>query len=69
MPETSKDRLSRPLLQLWQRDHEVLCLHNPDSTPDNYDFDRLEKDLKRVAETLNATNPDLSAFRERGGKL
>jgi feruloyl esterase len=43
--------------------------NNPDWTYENYDFDRLERDSARVAETLNATNPDLSAFRKRGGKL
>jgi feruloyl esterase len=45
-------------------------VHNdPDWTYENYDFDSLERDSARVADTLNATNPDLSAFRERGGKL
>jgi feruloyl esterase len=34
-----------------------------------YDYDNLEKDAARAAETINATDPDLSAFRERGGKL
>jgi feruloyl esterase len=43
--------------------------NDPDWTYQNYDFDRLIKDSERVAETLNATNPDLSSFRERGGKL
>jgi feruloyl esterase len=43
--------------------------NDPDWTYENYDFDTLERDSARVAETLNATNPDLSAFRERGGKL
>ncbi len=43
--------------------------NDPDWTFDDYDFDTLERDSARVAQTLNATNPDLSAFRERGGKL
>jgi feruloyl esterase len=43
--------------------------NDPDWTYDNYNLDSLEKDSERVAETLNATNPDLSAFRKRGGKL
>jgi feruloyl esterase len=43
--------------------------NDPDWTYENYEFDTLRKDSERVAETLNATNPDLSAFRERGGKL
>jgi feruloyl esterase len=43
--------------------------NDPDWSYDNYDFGTLEKDSERIAETLNATNPDLSAYRERGGKL
>jgi feruloyl esterase len=43
--------------------------NDPDWSYEGYDFDRLERDSERVAETLNATNPDLSAFRKRGGKL
>ena len=35
----------------------------------NYNYDSLREDAKLVGETLNATNPDLSAFRKRGGKL
>ena len=43
--------------------------NDPNWSYEEYDFDRLERDSARVAETLNATNPDLSAFRKRGGKL
>ena len=43
--------------------------NDPDWSYVGYDYDRLEKDAARVAETLNSTDPDLSAFRERGGKL
>jgi feruloyl esterase len=43
--------------------------NDPDWTYKNYNFDTFRKDTERVAETLNATNPDLSAFRKRGGKL
>jgi hypothetical protein len=43
--------------------------NNPDWTYQNYDYDTLRKDSERVAETLNATNPDLSSFRKRGGKF
>ena len=35
----------------------------------NYNYDNLKKDMKHAAEILNATNPDLSKFRERGGKM
>ena len=43
--------------------------NDPDWTYENYDFDSLEKDSERIAATLNATDPDLSAYRARGGKL
>jgi feruloyl esterase len=43
--------------------------NDPDWSYVGYDWDGFEKDAERVAQTLNATDPDLSAFRERGGKL
>jgi feruloyl esterase len=43
--------------------------NDPEWTYNNYNFDTFHKDAELVAATLNATNPDLSAFRERGGKL
>ena len=43
--------------------------NDPNWSYQNYNYDSLRADSERVAETLNATNPDLSAFRMRGGKL
>ena len=43
--------------------------NDPDWTYENYDWDSLVEDSARVAETLNATDPDLSEFRKHGGKL
>ena len=34
-----------------------------------YNYDNLHNDTKQAAEILSATNPDLSAFRKRGGKM
>ncbi len=48
---------------------KYLIYHNPDWTYKNYHFDTFREDAKLVGETLNATNPDLSAFRKQGGKL
>ena len=48
---------------------KYMIYHDPDWTYKNYNFDSFREDAKLVGETLNATNPDLSAFRERGGKL
>ena len=43
--------------------------HDPDWSYTDYTFDTFREDAKLVGATLNATNPDLSEFRERGGKL
>jgi len=43
--------------------------HDPDWTYVNFDFGAYAQDSAAAAETLNATNPDLSAFRARGGKM
>ena len=43
--------------------------NDPEWSYVDYDYDNLARNAARAAETLNATNPDLSAFRERGGKL
>jgi len=43
--------------------------NDPDWSYLNYEMNDLRKDSVLVAQTLNATDPDLSAFRDRGGKL
>ena len=43
--------------------------NDPDWTYVDYDINNFRSDAARTAQTLNATNPDLSAFRGRGGKL
>ena len=43
--------------------------NDPEWSYVDYDYDNLANDGRGVGETLNATNPDLSAFRNRGGKL
>ena len=48
---------------------KYLVYHDPEWTYKNYSFDTYHEDSKLVGETLNATNPDLSAFRKHGGKL
>ncbi len=35
----------------------------------SYNFDNLRKDGAKVTESISAVNPDLSAFRQQGGKL
>ncbi len=48
---------------------KYLVYHDSDWTYKDYTFDTYREDSTLVGETLNATDPDLSAFRERGGKL
>ena len=42
---------------------------DPDWSYEDYDFSDFAQRTSGVAQTLNADNPDLSAFRDRGGKL
>ncbi len=42
---------------------------DPDWDYSTYDLDRAFSDSRHVARLLNADDPDLSAFRDRGGKL
>ncbi len=48
---------------------KYLVFHDPDWDYTTYTFDTFDTDVAAAAQTLNATDPDVSAFRERGGKL
>jgi feruloyl esterase len=48
---------------------KYLVFHDPDWDYSTYDFSSFHADVAAVASTLDATDPDLDAFRERGGKL
>jgi feruloyl esterase len=48
---------------------KYLIYHDPQWNYADYTFENFESDVAPVASTLNATNPDLSAFRRHGGKL
>jgi len=43
--------------------------HDPDWDYSTYDFSTFRSDVAAVSPTLDATDPDLDAFRDRGGKL
>jgi len=43
--------------------------NNPKWSYVGYDYDNFREEAERVTETLDAKNPDLSAFRKRGGRL
>ncbi|MGP1387847.1 MAG: tannase/feruloyl esterase family alpha/beta hydrolase [Thainema sp.] len=49
---------------------KYLIYHDPDwSYPDGFDIHTFRDEAQLVAATLDATQPDLSAFRQHGGKL
>jgi feruloyl esterase len=48
---------------------KYLVFHDPDWDYSTYDFSTFRSDVAAVSSTLDATNPDLDAFRDRGGKL
>ncbi len=48
---------------------KYLVFHDPDWDYSTYDFSTFRSDVAAVSSTLDATDPDLDAFRARGGKL
>ena len=48
---------------------KYLVFHDPEWSYADYSFETFRSDVAAVAPTLNADDPDLTAFRERGGKL
>ncbi|MBI2431262.1 MAG: tannase/feruloyl esterase family alpha/beta hydrolase [Candidatus Hydrogenedentes bacterium] len=48
---------------------KYLFMNDPEWDYSTYDFSTFAEDTRLGASNLNATNPDLSALRERGGKL
>jgi feruloyl esterase len=48
---------------------KYLVMHDPDWDYSTYDFSTFRSDVAAVSSTLDATDPDLDAFRGRGGKL
>ena len=48
---------------------KYMVFHDEKWTIDGYDLNNLIEDARFLAPTLNATDPDLTAFRNNGGKL
>lgn len=48
---------------------KYMVYHNPDWAYTGYNWDNYVEDSTLIGATLNATNPDLSKFRKKGGKL
>jgi feruloyl esterase len=48
---------------------KYLVFHDPDWDYSTYDFSTFRSDVAAVSSTLDATDPNLDAFRARGGKL
>ena len=49
--------------------YKYLIFNQPDWEYATYDFSNFERDTRLAASFLNATNPDLAAFKARKGKL
>jgi feruloyl esterase len=49
--------------------YKYIVFNDPSWDYSKYDFSNWRKDTERVASFMNATSPDLSAFKARGGKL
>ena len=49
--------------------YKYFVFQDPDWDYSTYDFDRFDEDTRLAASILNATDPNLDAFAERGGKL
>jgi len=48
---------------------KYLVFHDPQWNYTSYDFQTFKADVAAVSSTLNATDPDISTFRDNGGKL
>lgn len=48
---------------------KYMVFHDEEWTIDGYDLNNLKEDARVLAPILNATDPDISAFRNNGGKL
>jgi feruloyl esterase len=70
---TGDEKGSSPLIPLFGRDF-VRYMAFPDDPGENYgilqfDFDKDPERMRPMSEIYNAMNPDMSKFRDRGGKL
>ncbi len=68
-PLVSKDHVADLTFAFGTQVFKYLIFNNPDWDYSKYDFSHFEQDTRLAASFLNATNPDLDAFKARKGKL
>lgn len=64
-----KDRVPSLTFAYGTQIFKYLVFNDPDWDYSKYDFEHFARDTRLAASFLNATNPDLSAFKARRGKL
>jgi feruloyl esterase len=68
-PMLAKDHAADLLFAFGTQIFKYLIFNNPDWDYTTYDFSNFDRDARLAASYLNATNPDLAAFKARKGKL
>ena len=68
-PTLAKDHVPDLTFAFSTQIFKYLVFNDPDWDYSKYDFSTFEKDTRLAASFLNATNPDLDAFKARKGKL
>lgn len=68
-PALLKDHVPDLTFAFGTQVFKYLVFNNPDWDYSKYDFANFEKDTELAASFLNATNPNLDAFKARKGKL
>lgn len=69
MPNLAGDHAPDLMFAFGTQIFKYLIFNDPDWDYSKYDFSNFERDTHLAASYLNATNADLSAFKERKGKL
>jgi len=68
-PMVEKDHVPDLTFAFGTQVFKYLVFNQPDWDYSTYDFSTFDKDTRLAASFLNATNPDLNAFKDRKGKL
>ena len=68
-PMLAKDHVPDLTFAFGTQVFKYLVFDNPDWNYSSYDFSNFERDTRLAASFLNATNPNLDAFKARRGKL
>ena len=68
-PFLAKDHVPSLMFAFGTQVFKYLVFNKPDWDYSTYDFSNFESDTRLAASFLNATSPDLDAFKARKGKL